>query len=255
MKTTKKTGAKNPAFELKTASFLPATEHRHVYGQGKKHIICVTDTKGYPHPDNKSIVKLRVDSSDGFIPLWDKDVTLNWRFNKSFSGKFKDGEKAKEAMRQLMGEAILAWKEACPIKFHENNDNWDFEIAMHNKDCDNEGCVLAESFFPDQGRHKLYIYPSMFDYSHAEQKSTIEHEMGHIFGLRHFFANISERDLKSELFGSKSSFTIMNYGSKSKLTPQDVKDLKHLYKLVWTGELTEINGTKIKKFVSYHMAK
>jgi hypothetical protein len=252
MKTTKKTSVKNAAFDLKTSSFLPAKEYRHIYN---KHVICVTDSKGYAQPDNKDLTEIRVDSSNGFIPLWDKSVSLNWRFNKSFGGQFKNPGAAKAGIRKLFGEAIVAWKEACPIKFHEDNGAWDFEIAMHPTDCDNSGCVLASSFFPDQGQHTFYIYPTMLQQSHQEQKETIEHEMGHIFGLRHFFANISETQWKSELFGTNSPFSIMNYGVKSKLTPNDIKDLKRLYHLVWSGELTEINGTKIKKFVSYHMTR
>jgi hypothetical protein len=47
----------------------------------------------------------------------------------------------------------------------------------------------------------------------------------------------------------------MDYGDKSKLTSADIKDFKRLYELVWSGALTEINGTKIKKMVSYHMTK
>jgi hypothetical protein len=252
MKAIKKASIKNPSFELKTSSFLPAEEYRHIYN---KHVICVTDSKGYAQPENKDLTRIRLDSSEGFIPLWDKDVSLNWRFNESFGSQFKDPEAAKDGIRKLFGEAIGSWKDACPIKFHEVKDNWDFEIAMHKEDCDNSGCVLASSFFPGTGQNTFFIYPTMLQQTHKEQMETIEHEMGHIFGLRHFFANISERKWKSELFGINSSFSIMNYGDKSKLTANDVRDLKRLYQLVWSGELTEINGTKIKKFISYHMSK
>ncbi|MES1159487.1 MAG: matrixin family metalloprotease [Bacteroidota bacterium] len=252
MKTYKKVLKGNEAFTLKTESFLPKEEYRHVYNG---HIICVTDSKGTPHPDNKSLLELRVDASNGFIPLWDRNVILNWRFNKSFGGFFKDAEAAKAGVRKLLGQAILSWKDACPVKFHEDDDSWDFEIMIHNTDCDNSGCVLAASFFPDQGQHKFYIYQTFFQQSPQEQQETLEHELGHVFGLRHFFANISETTMKSELFGSDSSFSIMNYGAKSKLTPADVRDLKRLYQRVWDNQLTEINGTKIRKFTSYHMSK
>lgn len=250
MKSTKKVSVKNKDFELKTNSFLPPIGYRHVYN---KKVICVTDSKGYPHPDNKDLTEIRVDSSNGIIPLWDKGVTLNWRFKKTFSLHFKSPEAAKENIRKLIGEAIVAWKDACPIKFHEDNDAWDFEIAMHDSDCDNSGCVLASSFFPDQGQHTFYIYPSLLQQSQQEQIETIEHELGHIFGLRHFFAKIKEAQWGSELFGTENPFSIMNYGDKSKLNNNDIKDLKLLYQLIWTGKLTEINGTKIKRFVSFHM--
>ncbi|MBK9719504.1 MAG: matrixin family metalloprotease [Saprospiraceae bacterium] len=238
-------------FKLKTTSFLPEKQYRHVYN---KKVICVTDSKGYSQPDNKSLIDLRVNSSDGFIPLWDKDVTLNWRFDKSFGSFFEDEESAKDGIRNLLGQAILSWKEACPVKFREVKDNWDFEISMHTIDCDSSGCVLASAFFPNAGQNKLYIYPTMFEQSEEEQRETLEHEIGHVFGLRHFFANIRETGKPSEPFGKEIPFSIMNYGSDSKLTSTDIDDLKRLYQLVWSNELTKINGTPIKKFISYHMS-
>lgn len=252
MKTIKKLKSVNKDFELTTENFLPATEYRHVYN---KHVVCVTDAKGYAQPNNRSLFDIRVDASDGFIPLWDKGVTLNWRFNKSFGSYFKNPDAAEKGLKQLLGKAITGWGPACPIRFHENNDAWDFEIAMHKEDCDATGCVLASAFFPNQGQNTFYIYPTMFKQSEQEQLETIQHEIGHIFGLRHFFANIEEKAWKSELFGKDNPFSIMNYGAKSKLTADDINDLKRLYELVWNGELTSINGTEIKKFLAFHMTK
>lgn len=252
MKISKKAKPLNEAFELTTDTFLPAMEYRHIYN---KHVVCVTDARGYAQPGNKSLFDLRVDASDGFIPLWDKGVTLNWRFSKSFASYFKNPDAAKQGVKQLLGKAIAAWGAACPVKFKENNDAWDFEIDMHKEDCDASGCVLASAFFPNQGQNVLYIYPTLFKQPAKEQLETIEHEIGHIFGLRHFFANIEEKEWQSELFGKDNPFSVMNYGAKSILTPDDINDLKRLYEMVWKGQLTSINGTEIRKFVSYHMAK
>lgn len=243
---------KNPALELKTKSFLPAKEFRHVYNS---HCICTTNSKGFENPADVNPTEIRVDASEGFIPLWDKNVTLNWRFSKSFGSYFKNPEAAKNRIRNLLNEAIMAWENACPIQFNEVNYNWDFEIEMHSKNCDTSGCVLASSFFPGTGQNTFYIYPTMLEQSVKEQKETMIHELGHIFGLRHFFANISEKQWRSELFGTDSPFSIMNYGEKSELTKDDINDLKQLYSLVWNNKLNQINGTKIKKFVSYHMSK
>ncbi|MBA3285358.1 MAG: hypothetical protein H0U27_09930 [Nitrosopumilus sp.] len=80
------------------------------------------------------------------------------------------------------------------------------------------------------------------------------HEIGHIFGLRHFFANISESQWPSEIFGVHSKFSIMNYGELSALTDDDKKDLKSLYRSVWKGEIKEINGTPIRLVKPYHTA-
>ena len=242
------------ACELNTTSFLPTDEYLHWYKNEAKKVLCVTDTRGYDQPDNQSIIEIVLDASDGFIPLWDKNVILNWRFDKSFGSYFKDGEAAKQGVRKLFGQAIANWGAACPVKFREDDQVWDFEITMHEEKCNANGCVLASAFFPGPGQSIFYIYPTMFKQSPQEQLETIEHEMGHVFGLRHFFAKISETKWKSELFGEHNPFSIMNYGEKSMLMPADINDLQHLYELVWNGTLTEINGTPVKKFVSYHMA-
>jgi hypothetical protein len=216
----------------------------HIYGPGA---ICDTDKRGFATPGNRSLTEIVVDASEGFIPLWAKDVTLRWRFQERSMTFFNNPEAAKAGIRQLLGEAILAWGDAAPVKFSQKDDAWDFEIAVRDADrCTINGCVLASAFFPDPGQHELVIYPRMFTQSREEQVETLVHEIGHIFGLRHFFANVSETRWPSEVFGTHRQFSIMNYGSQSELTDDDRADLKQLYQAAWSGELTEINGTQIR---------
>jgi len=216
----------------------------HVYANGA---ICDTDTRGYATPNNSSPLELAVDASEGVIPLWDKHTTLRWRFQEHSMNVFVDPDAAKAAIRQLFGEALLGWGDASPVKFAERADAWDFEIVMREADrCSINGCVLASAFFPDPGRHELVLYPQMFSQSREEMVETLAHEIGHVFGLRHFFANISETAWPSEIFGDHSKFSIMNYGPDSKLTATDKIDLKLLYQKVWTGEIADINGTPIQ---------
>lgn len=218
-----------------------------------KHIICRTDNRGYKQSRNLSPLELKLDASEGFIPLWGVNTTLRWRFNDTSMKYFESPESAKKELRTLFGEAILAWDYAAPVKFAERTDLWDFEIAMQNADdCDSNGCVLASAFFPDGGRHRLRIYPKFFTQSREERVETLIHEIGHVFGLRHFFANISELDWPSEVFGVDDKFSIMNYGQLSQLTEADKSDLARLYQSVWSQQLTEINGTRIKLFRPYH---
>ena len=80
-----------------------------------------------------------------------------------------------------------------------------------------------------------------------EQVETMAHEFGHVFGLRHFFAPVSETAWAAEIFGTHSSFSIMNYGAKSVMTDADKDDLRQLYEQVWRGDLTEINGTPVQQ--------
>jgi hypothetical protein len=168
---------------------------------------------------------------------------------------FEDPQAAKTEIKELLGEALLAWGDAAPIKFSQRDDAWDFEIVVREADqCNPNGCVLASAFFPDAGRHELKIYPRMFTQSRKEQIDTLIHEIGHAFGLRHFFANISETAWPSEIFGTHGPFTIMNYGSQSELTDDDRADLRQLYETAWSGDLAEINRTPIRFMKPFHTA-
>jgi hypothetical protein len=240
----------NKVFELKSNSGRVTESEVHVYGN---KVICDTEPRGHATPRGRSPLEIVVDASEGFIPLWARGTTLRWQFRELSLRRFKNPTATKNAIRQLFGEALLAWGDAAPVKFSERSDAWDFEIVVRrSNDCDNSGCVLASAFFPDAGRHQLLIYPKMFEYPHQEQVETLIHEIGHAFGLRHFFAKVSEKSFASEIFGVHKAFTIMNYGSKSKLTPDDRSDLKKLYQLAWSGELTEINGTPIRFVKPFH---
>ena len=217
----------------------------HIYG--KSNAVCATDVRGHATPRDASPLEIVVDASEGFIPLWSEGMTLRWRFQERSLSVFADPDLAKSAIRQRLGQGLLEWGSAVPVKFTERNDAWDFEIVVNaNDDCDINGCVLASAFFPDAGRHELIIYPKMLEQDKQEQVETMAHELGHIFGLRHFFANISETAWPSEIFGSHRRFSIMNYGAKSVMMEDDRSDLAALYKGAWGGKFSEINGTPIR---------
>lgn len=217
----------------------------HLYGPDA---ICDTENRGYATPKNRSPLEILVDASEGFIPLWAKDMTLGWRFQERSLLHFEDPEAVKAAITELFGEALKAWgPDVIPIKFSQREDLWDFEVVVEAADkCTLLGCTLARAFFPDGGRHQLVIYPRMFTQSRKEQVDTLCHEIGHMFGLRHFFAKVRETEFPSEVFGTHDPFTIMNYGSQSEMTDADRADLKLLYQMAWGGELTEINRTPIR---------
>lgn len=226
-------------------------QHRdvHVVRNG---IVCRTDKRGHATPRGRSIREIVLDASEGFIPLWAENMTLRWRFNEASMAIFANPSAAKLAIEELFAQALLAWGDAAPIQFSKHESS-DFEIFMRPMDdCDASGCVLASAFFPDAGRHRLEIYPKMFSQSAEAQVATMAHEIGHIFGLRHFFAKISESAWRSEIFGKHVPFSIMNYGDESVMTDNDRADLRRLYKLAWRGELTKINKTPIQLVKPYH---
>lgn len=216
----------------------------HIY---HNHAVCETETRGFATPQGRSPLEIFVDASDGFIPLWEAETVLRWRFNEPSLQAFADPEAAKEYIRGMFGQALELWGAAVPVKFKEVRDAWDFEITVAGQsNCSPNGCTLARAFFPDGGQHDIMLYPTMFEQSEQEQKETLAHELGHVFGLRHFFAEISETDFPVRLFGKKNPESIMNYGEQSRMTDDDRADLKALYALARAGTLTEINGTPVR---------
>jgi hypothetical protein len=245
--------AANP-FERKPSGEAPREDTEPLVHIIRKGIRCDTEKRGHGTPNNQSPLEIVVDATEGFVPLWAKNTVLRWRFRESSLQSFKNPAAAKAAIEELLGAAILRWGDACPVKFaKQKTDAWDFEIvARATDDCDDNGCVLASAFFPDAGRHKLHIYPKMFTQSKEEQIETMIHEIGHVFGLRHFFAQITETKWASQIFGTHKKFSIMNYGGDSKLTAADKADLKKLYEKAWAGQISEINGTPIKFVKPFH---
>jgi Matrixin len=219
----------------------------HVFGDG---VVCDTEPR-YIEPDGAEIV---VDATDGFIPLWEKNTTLRWRFQRRSFVVFRNPETAKASIKKVFDDAVLAWGDAAPIKFEENSELWDFEIVFQrNDDCAPNGCVLASAFFPNPSRNnQLVIYPQMIMRNQAAQVNTLVHEIGHIFGLRHFFAKTREAFAPAELFGVNKPVSIMNYGPQSQLTSDDKADLKRLYELVWSGQLTQIGRVPVKSIKAFH---
>ena len=216
-----------------------------------KETICATDERGYATPGDADPNAIVLDASEGFIPLWRYGTTLRWCFDESALAAIDEPTQRKREVRELMREAMLAWGDAAPIKLREEREAYDFRVVVNARD---RGGVLASAFFPDSGRHDFHVYPLNFEQTRKEQVDTFTHELGHIFGLRHFFANLSERAWPSEIFGKHRPFSIMNYGDQSELTEDDRSDLRELYRSVWSGTLASVNGTPIRLFAPYHEA-
>jgi hypothetical protein len=205
--------------------------------------VCATESRGR----EISPLELVVEATGGFVPVWQPNCTLKWRFQERSLLRYRYPDRVKDAVRDRLSAAIRAWGTAAPVNFMEDQDLWDFEIAVRDaNDCSPMGCTLASAFFPDGGQHEFVIYPLMFTQSAEEQLETLAHELGHVFGLRHFFAVQQERDWPSELFGAQNEISIMNYGDKSELTPTDIADLARFYELIWSGQLTSLNRTPIR---------
>ena len=191
---------------------LPAMGNPSLTSPGRR---CITESRFPASPADPALAGIQpevvVDVVKGSIPLWAPSTTLNWRFEEASLRRHSNADEMKNRVRKLLRAAISAWNRAAPVRFVESNVDWDFEIAvLKRKDCDDEGCTLASAFFPDHGRQRMLILPTIFECNHAEQVATMAHELGHVFGLRHYFANTDEVSFPSMVFGKHSSFSIMN---------------------------------------------
>lgn len=198
-----------------------------------------------------------VDVYRGKLPLWEPGTTLHWRFDERSLLRHDDPHAMARMVRRLFHEAVAAWQDAAPVRFKESTERWDFEIAvLRRPDCERDLCTLASAFFPLPVRQRLLVYPSLFEFDRDEQLATMAHELGHIFGLRHFFADTDSVELKfpSHHFGSRSRFTIMNYGEKSRLTEADRRDLRRLYQAAWSDDPKAILGKPVKLVSAPHVA-
>ena len=232
----------NDLFEIKTS--------------GKAKHLCVTDESDEivridESLSQKGIEKLTeiVVGLGDHIPLWKQNVTLKWRLHPSFNN-YRNSENVKNYIKGILNEAIGKWGNASPVKFQETNSTFDFEIIMRPDNCNANGCTLASAFFPNSNLNVLTLHPKMFQQNRFEQVETMIHEIGHIFGLRHYFAKEREATWRSEVFGHHYPLTIMNYGHNSTFTEQDKVDLKRLYSMVWSRQLRNINGMPIKLYNS-----
>lgn len=224
-------------------------EYAHCYGSDSE-LTCRTDKTGTVFPrDISSLTEFVLDTSRGTVPLWAKGSILNYRFNQQSLGCYGSPEQGRAIISTFFSSAIRRWGDFVPVRFREDNDNYDFEISCSSfQPIINGGPLAASSFLPNELRAKFVIYPAlrkMFEENAETALQVLCHELGHIFGLRHFFALVEERGFSAEIFGTHSKFTIMNYGPDSRLTDTDRSDLKMLYQEAWAGRLTTINRTSI----------
>lgn len=217
-------------------------ESAHVYGES--NTVCATEKRSDGADFDPR--DLMIDVGSGLALLWAENTTLRWCIDKSSLRLFPDRTEGEKYTVTLMNDAIRQWGVASPVKFQQvfESDVWDFRVRYASApDCDSNGCVLASAYFPDAGQHDLVIYPTLIESkNHNYNVNVMVHELGHIFGLRHYFAASREAWRASAVFGKHEEVSIMNYGTKSVLTSTDLSDLKTLYELCRSGKMRDIAG-------------
>src|SRR3989338_2634203 len=192
----------------------------------------------------------------GFVPLWEQGHQLFWSFDSSFDRLFVNPEAAKNKFAELFDRALSLWQ-FNHIQVVYSPAGSDFRIVQKPSDeCTASGCVLASAFFPDGGRHELNLFPILWRHGDDDDiVNTLVHEIGHIWGLRHWFALSKEPNAASFPFrhDPNNLQSIMNYGENSILTEKDKTDLREFYQYVWENRsLPGHSDKQVRLFRPFH---
>merc|ERR1712100_924209 len=173
------------------------------------------------------------------IVLWDPNAILKYYVDETFN------ENQRVLVKSAMKHAVESW---------DGREAWNHHLpGMIEGDTQGEanftvtripenGGLFASAFFPG------YIFGNRLEITDfqlnahwvAKLMTTLIHEIGHIYGLRHEFANTEGDNVP---VGLRNDFSIMNYG-ETHLQKSDVTTLARIY----SDTYARINGIRVAHF-------
>lgn len=178
------------------------------------HKLCATQARAY--------AEVRVGFGDQ-ISRWRRGSELSYVICEESFPTEESAMLVKAAMRT----ATSMWK-GIGVRFSQVGCHDEATFAVVYEDI-SEG-VYAVSFFPQASGGKLILFePSLSNTDYLA--NILAHEVGHILGLRHEFADERETE-PSILIGRENINSVMNYFdhlSKYRVTEQDLQDLEKFY--------------------------
>ncbi|KAL7961094.1 hypothetical protein V8C34DRAFT_312191 [Trichoderma compactum] len=188
---------------------------------------CATETCEY--------TQIRVgkeDSKEVYIPRWLRGSVLTYTVDaKSFPTIAEAGQ-----VKAAMQDAISMWR-GIGARFcfedleADNYGSATFVVRYDGRRCSN---TYAISFFPDELPGELLVYNLALSKA-PHLANILAHEVGHILGLRHEFADKNHKEgriLRCVLFGKKNPRSIMNYyedPGQLQVSEQDLRELREFY--------------------------
>ncbi|KAI9771891.1 MAG: hypothetical protein M1840_001661 [Geoglossum simile] len=164
------------------------------------------------------------------IPRWKKGSTVKWA--ASYTG-YPTLEHATYAANQF-NAAAEEWNSLdVGVTFEWVTDLEDaaFMLAYGG----DQGSSLAEAFFPnEEPLNTVFVYQGAFQSGSVNtQKEIFLHELGHILGLRHEFADGPFRGRPAEggavVFGERNENSVMSYHLPPAIQESDVRDTRAFY--------------------------
>ena len=207
---------------------------------------CVTQKVG-------TIKSLYIGLQHGEVYLWKNGSILNWTARKD---GYPSHEDALLAARGVY-TATKAWEKLLggrvQFKYTSIFNDACFQVLYGGEN----GNVLASAFFPDDYRdilNELYVYQLQFEPEHKDTiANTMAHEIGHVLGLRHEFAEAEDLkyNVESIFYGIRNPDSVMANTQIPKIQPSDVKYTNEIYDKLHDGKVLTgtINNVTITKTV------
>jgi len=175
----------------------------------------------------------------GRIPRWKKGQVVQFA---ALAGGYPTPNHAIFAAYKL-NEAAIQWNRynvGVTFKWVSKLEDAAFVLSYGG----DGGSVLARAFFPNSNDlNTLFVYQRAFGPDTSPYQTNIFlHELGHVLGLRHEFANLEGGAVP---FGSPNPQSVMSYTFPPNIQDSDEKSTKDFYN--YTG--SEIGGLQIQDWI------
>lgn len=164
----------------------------------------------------------------GKIPRWKKGVTVNFA---AYAGGYPTPNHAIFAAYRLW-EAAKIWNNlnvGVQFKWVGKLEDAAFVLAYGG----DGGTTLARAFFPNADNlNTLFVYKKAFEPGFINYMVNVFlHELGHVLGLRHEFA---DQEGGAVQWGPRNPLSVMSYNFPPQIQPSDIRDTKSFYNFTGT---------------------
>ncbi len=198
-----------------------------------KHYQCSTQAKSVPGEQGLYL------GWNGIVGTWKSKSVIKFVVH---GAGFPNPDDAVYAAHQLNAGAKM-WNDVdigVTFEWVERLEDAAFVLAYGG----NDGGTLARAFFPNTSDlSTMFVYSRAFDADTVSYQSNIfAHELGHVLGLRHEFA---QKEGGSVIFGDENEVSVMSYEFPPEIQESDIENTRKLYK-VQHGK--KIGGFPVRRY-------